>query len=122
MLRNCEIVAFAATTDGSRARAFYEGVLGLRLVEDSPFAVVFDANGTSLRVAKVDALTPQPFTILGWEVPDVAAAVDGLAGRGVVFERFEGMGQDERGIWASPGGAELAWFKDPDGNLLSISG
>ena len=122
MLRNCEIVAFAATTDGSRARAFYEGVLGLRLVEDSPFAVVFDANGTSLRVAKVDALTPQPFTILGWEVPDVAAAVDGLAARGVVFERFEGMGQDERGIWASPGGAELAWFKDPDGNLLSISG
>jgi catechol 2,3-dioxygenase-like lactoylglutathione lyase family enzyme len=123
MLGSCEIVAFAATTDADRARQFYEGTLGLRLVEDSPFALVFDANGASLRVAKVEALTPQPFTILGWRVPDVRSTVDGLAATGVAFERFDGMDQDERGIWVPPGGERgVAWFKDPDGNLLSVSG
>jgi len=123
ILGGSELVAFAPTTDPAKARAFYEGILGLRLVADEkPFALVFDANGTMLRVTTVHELKAQQFTILGWQVADIEATVDRLSAAGVTFERFKGMNDgDPRGIWNSPGGARVAWFKDPDGNVLSVT-
>ena len=123
ILGGSELVAFAPTTDPSKARAFYEGVLGLRLVADEkPFALVFDVNGTMLRVTTLHELKPQQFTILGWQVADIEATVDGLARKGVAFDRYKGMNDgDPRGIWNSPSGARVAWFKDPDGNVLSLT-
>ena len=121
MLGNDQIVAFVATRDGAKARRFYEQVLGLRLISDEPWAIVFDAAGTTIRVQKVEAFAPQTFTVLGWEVADIDAAVAELARRDVRFERYAGMDQDERGVWRSPSGARVAWFKDPDGNTLSIT-
>jgi catechol 2,3-dioxygenase-like lactoylglutathione lyase family enzyme len=121
MLENAKIVAFAATRDAARARAFYRDTLGLTLVEENSFALVFDANGTMLRVTPVPELTPAKYTVLGWEVPGIAATVKKLAAAGVVFSRFDGMNQDEDGIWTSPGGARVAWFSDPDGNVLSLT-
>ena len=117
------VIAFAPTTDPAKARAFYEGVLGLRLVADEqPFALVFDANGIMLRVTTVHELKPQPFTILGWRVADIERSVDQLTAAGVRFERYPGMNDsDPRGIWNSPSGARIAWFKDPDGNVLSFT-
>ncbi|HXN33665.1 MAG TPA: VOC family protein, partial [Polyangiaceae bacterium] len=103
------------------ARTFYEGALGLKVEYEDDFAIACDAHGTSLRIQKVEALRPQPVTALGWTVPDIAAAVDGLAKNGVRFERYGGMDQDKRGIWNAPGGAKVAWFKDPDGNTLSLT-
>jgi len=116
-----KLVAFVSTTDADRARTFYESVLGMRLVSDDDFAVVFDAHGTTLRITKVESLAAAPFTVLGWEVADIAKAAARLRDRGVAFERYAGMAQDEHGIWLASGGARVAWFKDPDGNLLSIT-
>ena len=121
MLGSRAVVAFVATRDPERARAFYEGVLGLRLVADEPFALVFDAHGTTLRVQKVQELAPARHTVLGWLVPDVAAVVRGLSAGGVRFERFPGLPQDDLGVCAFPGGGRVAWFKDPDGNTLSLT-
>ena len=123
ILGGSDVIAFVPTTDAVKARAFYEGVLGLRLVSDEqPFALVFDANGTMLRVTTVHELKAQPFTILGWRVPDIEGTVDKLAIAGVEFLRFNGMNDsDPRGIWNSPSGARIAWFKDPDGNVLSLT-
>ena len=114
-------IAFLATTDAERARLFYAGVLGVRLVTDDQFALVFDLAGTMLRLVRVESFTPQPFTVLGWRVPDLDAAIRQLSRGGVHFERFEGLEQDEAGAWEAPGGTRIAWFKDPDGNLLSLS-
>ena len=113
MLRNHPIVTFIATTQADRARDFYERVLGLNLVEDSPFALVFNAKGTMLRIQKVKEFQPASHTALGWDVPDIRAAVDDLTGRGVRFDRYEGLPQDNLGVWNSPSGAQVAWFKDP---------
>jgi predicted enzyme related to lactoylglutathione lyase len=121
MLGSNKLVAFVATADGNRARQFYGEVLGLEVMSDDPYAVVCDAGGTLLRIQKVGSLHAQGFTVLGWEVADIHAAVDGLAKRGVTFELYAGMGQDERGIWKAPSGARVAWFKDPDGNTLSLT-
>jgi len=121
MLGSAKIVAFAPITDAQRARRFYEGVLGLRFVSQDQFALVMDANGIILRLAVVQSLTPQPFTVLGWEVADIQETVAALKQLGVAFERFPGMPQGDLGIWTAPGGAKVAWFKDPDGNLLSVS-
>jgi catechol 2,3-dioxygenase-like lactoylglutathione lyase family enzyme len=121
MLGSAKIVAFAPTSDAKRARAFYNDVLGLKLVSEDPFAVVFDANGTMLRVQIVPEFTPQQFTVAGWEVRDIAATVAGLSAKGVQFQKYGMPGQDERGIWKSPSGAPVAWFKDPDGNILSLT-
>ena len=123
ILGGSELVAFAPTTDPEKARAFYEGVLGLRLVADEkPFALVFDANGTMLRVTTVHELKPHPFTVLGWQVANIEATVDRLAAAGVAFNAIKGMNDgDPRGIWNSPSGARVAWFKDPDGNVLSVT-
>jgi predicted enzyme related to lactoylglutathione lyase len=121
MLANSKIIAFVATTDGNRAQQFYGEVLGLKILRDDPFAVVFDVNGTPLRVQKVGSLRPQEFTVLGFHVRDIETTVDQLVQRGVKFERFDGMEQDGRGIWKAPSGARVAWFKDPDGNTLSLT-
>jgi catechol 2,3-dioxygenase-like lactoylglutathione lyase family enzyme len=121
MLTKRKLMAFIATADGARARAFYEGTLGLSVLADDDFALALDGNETMLRVQKVERVAPQPFTVLGWEVPDISEVVAELAKRGVVFERYAGMPQDERGVWRSPSGARVAWFKDPDGNTLSLT-
>ncbi len=121
VLTSCNIIAFVATTDPARAKEFYARVLGLRLVDDQPGAIVFDAHGTMLRIAKVQAFVPASHTVLGWRVSNVAGTVDSLAGAGVAMERYAGLGQDERGIWTSPDGAKIAWFKDPSGNTLSVT-
>jgi len=121
MLGAHKIIAFVPTTDAQRARDFYEQKLGLKFVSDDSFALVFDANGIMLRVVKLKEYAPAQFTILGWEVPDALQAVSKLQARGVQFERYPWAQQDELGIWNAPGGAKVAWFKDPDGNVLSIS-
>lgn len=121
MLNASSVIAFVATTDSERARAFYEETLGLTLTEDNPSALVFDANGIMLRIQKVPSLTPASHTILGWKVSDVRRAIVDLVAKGVVFERYAGLAQDKMGIWSSPGGAQVAWFKDPDGNVLSLT-
>ena len=116
------IVAFVTVRDAESARAFYGGTLGLHLAsEELPFALVFNANGTMLRVAISAQHTPLPATVLGWQVKSIHDKVQELAGAGVVFERFQGMPQDESGIWTTPTGAKVAWFKDPAGNLLSLT-
>jgi catechol 2,3-dioxygenase-like lactoylglutathione lyase family enzyme len=122
MLGSTNIVAFVPTTDQAKARAFYEGVLGLRFVKDDGFAMVLDANGIMVRVAKVPPpFTPVPFTILGWQVTGIEKVVAELQARSVNFERFGFFQQDELGIWTAPTGDKVAWFKDPDGNVLSVS-
>lgn len=121
MLAHATITAFIATAQPARAAAFYRDTLGLREVSEDDFALVFDANGIELRVQKVERLTPQPFTAIGWQVGDIAAVVGALGAKGVRFERYPGLAQDAQGIWAAPSGARVAWFHDPDGNLLSVS-
>jgi catechol 2,3-dioxygenase-like lactoylglutathione lyase family enzyme len=116
-----KVVAFVVTTKPQEATAFYSDKLGFKFLQDDSFVLVFDAHGTRLRVVKMKKFTPAGFTILGWEVEAIEKTVAELAARGVVFERFEGMAQDELGIWNSPGGSKVAWFKDPDGNVLSLS-
>ncbi|SRR5260370_14745653 len=121
MLNVQEIVAFVPTADATRARLFYESVLGLRVMSEDRFALVLDANGTMLRVTTVQDFKPQQFTILGWDVPNIDEAVSDLNQRGIRFEKYGMSGQDGRGIWKSPSGARVAWFKDPDGNVLSLT-
>ena len=118
MLSSASVMAFVATRNPNKARAFYQETLKLRLTADEPFALVFDCNGLMLRVSKVQELTPAPFTVLGWQVKDIAAEIRELKGRGVIFEFFKGFQQDDFGVWISPSGAKVAWFKDPDGNVL----
>lgn len=121
-LSKCKLVAFVTVVDVDRAKAFYRDTLGLRLVsEELPFAMVFDANGTMLRLAIGRDASPSPGTVLGWQVLDITEAVRDLLEAGVRFEQYEFMKQDELGIWTTPTGARVAWFKDPDGNVLSIS-
>lgn len=116
------IIGFVSIVDVSRARDFYRDTLGLRLVtEEPPFALVFDANGIMVRLGMVKELPPAHGTVLGWQVPEITAAVKSLGQAGVSFERYNGVDQDELGIWTSPSGAKVAWFKDPDGNTLSVS-
>ena len=121
MLGSSYIIAFAAATDLDRARAFYEQALGLPLVGQNEIACVFDANGTMLRVTAVPEVPRAGYTVLGWRVADIAAAARDLAARGVVFLRYDGMDQDGDGVWTTPGGDKVAWFADPDGNILSLT-
>jgi len=116
-----EIVAFVATRDPDRAKTFYRDTLGLTLVSEDPFALVFDAHGTMLRVTTVPQVAAAVYTVLGWRVPNIVKTSSDLQKAGVTFERYAGMRQDERGVWKSPSGALVAWFKDPDGNTLSIT-
>jgi|SRR5580704_17047506 catechol 2,3-dioxygenase-like lactoylglutathione lyase family enzyme len=116
------IIGFIATSDPDRAREFYGGTLGLRLIEEQPpFALIYDADGTMLRVTTVKTVNLAAYTVLGWKVPNISTAAKALSAAGVLFERYPGMKQDDLGIWTSPNGSKVAWFKDPDGNTLSIS-
>lgn len=121
MLNKSNVVAFVATSRPESAKSFYEQTLGLRLVTDDAFAIVFDANGVMLRVQKVQEHTAPNYTVLGWDVADIQASVNELLGRGVTCEGYQWFEQDESGIWTSPSGAKIAWFKDPDGNILSLT-
>ena len=124
MLRNADPIAFVPTRDLQKSRRFYEQTLGLEFVSEDPFALVFNAHGVMLRIANVSAVEnfmPAPFTILGWRVPSAESTVRALREKGIEFERFPGMNQNPLGIWRSPSGAQVAWFKDPDGNILSIT-
>ena len=112
---------FAATTNAKRARAFYEERLGLRFISNDPFALVFAVGKLCLRIQKVEQKAAQNHTVLGWEVRDIAREVKRLTKAGVRFSRFDGLGQDELGVWHSPSGAKVAWFQDPDGNILSLT-
>ena len=120
MLSDADVVAFVASRDLEAAARFYGDVLGFRLLEASRFANAYDANGTQLRVTLVDRVAPAPYTVLGWRVRDIAATVRSLRAAGVAFQRYEGMTQDEDDVWIAPGGSRIAWFADPDGNVLSV--
>ncbi|MBI5767735.1 MAG: VOC family protein [Verrucomicrobia bacterium] len=115
------MVTFVPTKHFGPAQRFYETTLGLPLLAKDKFALMFEAGHTRIRIARIAEFRPAPFTILGWRVDDVVAMAATLAKRGVAFERFDGLKQDDHGVWTAPGGAQVAWFKDPDGNLLSIS-
>ena len=120
MLGSADLVAFVATRDLEAATAFYGPILGLPLVEANGFARVYDANGTQLRVTLVESLAQAPYTVLGWRVEDIAQTTAELRAAGVEFKRYNGMDQDENGVWVAPGGTRVAWFADPDGNTLSL--
>ncbi|MGA7854512.1 MAG: VOC family protein [Candidatus Acidiferrales bacterium] len=121
MLASSKIIGFVPTRDSTRAREFYEGKLGFQFVSDDPFALVMKAGETMIRIAKAKDFTPAPYTVMGWEAQDIEALVRWLTARGVVFERYPFIQDQELGIWAAPGGDKVAWFKDPDGNVLSVS-
>jgi len=124
MLATAPIIGFIPTLDAACSRAFYEHTLGLTFVADDGFALVFRSGANMIRVARVQDLTPPPYTILGWEVPDIVAEVTALTTAGLVFIRYPFLPKDQvdaLGIWSAPGGAKIAWFHDPDGNTLSLS-
>ena len=121
MIASGDVIAFAPTADPDRACAFYRDVLGLALVERNAFASVFDANGTMLRVTTVQRVDPRPYTVLGWMVDDLEAALGELAGAGIEPLRYDGLEQDAAGVWTAPSGGRIAWFRDPDGNTLSLT-
>ena len=116
-----QAILFAATTNPASSREFYEGQLGLRFVEDSPFALVFDAQGTMLRVQKVEQVVAAPYTSLGFEVNNIEDKMREVIAKGLQFETYEFLEQDGLGIWTTPDGAKIAWCKDPDGNVISFS-
>jgi catechol 2,3-dioxygenase-like lactoylglutathione lyase family enzyme len=114
-------ILFAVTTDSKRSRKFYEEVLGLEFVADDPFALVFRSGRLQLRIQKVDRKPGINYTVLGWAVTDIQKTAQQLSKAGVEFMRYEGLGQDADGVWRSPGGARVAWFRDPDDNTLSLT-
>jgi catechol 2,3-dioxygenase-like lactoylglutathione lyase family enzyme len=114
-------VAFVPSTDLDRSRRFYEDLLGLRVVSQDGFAVVAQSGPVAIRITNVGGeFRAQPFTILGWQVADLHAAIAELSRSGVQFTRYDGMGQDDDGVWTAPDGTGVAWFTDPDGNTLSL--
>jgi catechol 2,3-dioxygenase-like lactoylglutathione lyase family enzyme len=121
MLADYEVMGFVPTRDAAKAKTFYVDVLGLALISEDSFAVEVEANGTRIRITNAPEFSPLPFTILGWRVPDLSALVKELTDKGLIFERYGWVKQDALGIWAAPGGAQVAWFRDPDGNTLSLS-
>ncbi len=123
MLANKEIKAFVPTLMPAKAKTFYKDVLGLQLLSEDNYALEFDANGTRLRVITVSELKPHNFTALGWNVGDIKATIKELNEKGIICEQYDYdfMKQDELGIWTSPSGAKVAWFKDSDGNILSLT-
>jgi catechol 2,3-dioxygenase-like lactoylglutathione lyase family enzyme len=121
MLADGQLMAFVSTTDLDRAREFYADILGLTVVEQSPYACVFSVNGTTLRVTRADVVAPAPYTVLGWIVNDIEREIQTLADRDVAFHHYDGMGQSAIGVWTAPGGDRVAWFSDTDGNVLSLT-
>lgn len=120
MLADYAIVPFVATLDLARSHAFYGDVLGLTRVEATPFANVYDALGTELRITLAQAMTPATHTVLGWNVSDIRATIDQLRAGGVTFVQYDQFGQDHDEVWTAPGGTQVAWFHDPDRNVLSV--
>ena len=121
MLASGRLSGFLATTDYDKAREFYEGKLGFEFVTLDPYALVMRVGGHSIRISKIPNFTPRQGTALGWEVTDIMAVVTWLKDRGVELEKYPFVQDQELGIWTAPGGAKVAWFKDPDGNILSVS-
>jgi catechol 2,3-dioxygenase-like lactoylglutathione lyase family enzyme len=120
-LQAARLVGFVASSDLERSRAFYVDVLGLRVLEQNPGACVLASGDVMVRVSLVPEVSVAPYTVLGWDVDDIGAALNALAERGIVCARFDGMDQDERGVWTTPGGDRVAWFRDPDGHVLSLT-
>lgn len=114
-------IAFLATDDAEASKGFYQDVLGLELIADEPFALVFRTGVVVLRIQKLDVFKPVPYTVFGWDVDDIYATIATLESRGVEFEDYEQIEQDEQNVWETPGGARVAWFRDPVGNLLSLT-
>ncbi len=121
MLATSDVIAFAPTTDLARARSFYETTLGLSVVDENAYACVFDAHGTMLRLTLVAEVARAGYTVLGWRVTDMGQVVSRLESVGVVFARYDGMEQDAHGVWTTPRGDRIAWFTDPDANILSLT-
>ncbi len=121
MLADKELKAFVPTIMPDKAKTFYQDILGLKLLSEDNYALEFNANGVLLRVTFVPELKPQGFTVLGWNVPDILNEVKSLNKKGIVCEKYSFLDQDDLGIWTSPGGSKVAWFKDPDGNILSLT-
>jgi predicted enzyme related to lactoylglutathione lyase len=121
VLESSDVIAFVSATDLSRAREFYQNVLGLRLTEQNAYACVFDAHGTMLRVTAAPEVAQPGYTVLGWRVTDLGVVMAGLEANGCTFTRYDGMDQDSRGVWTTPNGDRIAWFIDPDGNNLSLT-
>ncbi len=121
MLESAALVGFVGVSDLDRARHFYGHQLGLPLRDEAPFALVVEAGGTMLRITAVDDVSPVTYTVLGWSVRDIDAAIDHLVSCGVTFTRYEALNQDRRGVWTAPSGSRIAWFLDPDGNNLSLT-
>jgi predicted enzyme related to lactoylglutathione lyase len=121
MLADKELKAFVPTMKPGEAKTFYRDILGLKLLSEDNYALEFNANGTSLRVIIVQELKPQVFTVLGWNVEDISSTIKSLNIKGIVCEKYVFLQQDNLGIWTSPNGSKVAWFKDPDGNILSLT-
>jgi predicted enzyme related to lactoylglutathione lyase len=121
VLATSDVIAFAPTKDLRRARSFYEDVLGLSVEDENPYACVLNANGMMLRLTAVAEVAHPGYTVLGWRVTDISVTVTGLQSLGVVFLRYDGIEQDAQGVWTAPSGDRVAWFTDPDGNVLSLT-
>ena len=121
MLVEPTITAFLPTVNPERSKQFYIEVLGLKLVSEDAYALEFEGNGAALRITTVEKFTPYPFTVLGFKIEEIASQVKALNKKGIEFERYKFLEQDEWGIWTSPSKAKVVWFKDPDGNLLSLT-
>ena len=118
---NAHLKAFVATINPVAAKLFYKNILGLKLLSEDEYALEFNANGTLLRVIIVKEFTPDPFTVLGWNVDDIKATIQSLNAQNVTCEKYSFLEQDQLGVWSSPGGSKVAWFKDPDSNVLSLT-
>jgi catechol 2,3-dioxygenase-like lactoylglutathione lyase family enzyme len=121
MLADKKLKAFVPTMHPDKARSFYKDILGLRLLSEDNYALEFNANGTLLRVTIVQEFKPYPFTVLGWNVDNISSSIKLLNGKGIICEKYEFLEQDNSGVWTSPNGSKVAWFKDPDGNILSLT-
>ena len=121
MLADKQLKAFIPTVKPDKARSFYKDILGLELLSEDNYALEFNANGVLLRVSIVPELKPQAFTVLGWNVDDISSLIKSLNKKGIICEKYDFLEQDNLGIWTAPGGSKVAWFKDPDGNILSLT-
>jgi catechol 2,3-dioxygenase-like lactoylglutathione lyase family enzyme len=121
VLDDAVYVGFIPVRDLESAQEFYCGVLGLKALERTPVALVVDAGGVTLRLTEVPDFHPQPFAIAGWLVSDISSTISVLIAAGVSMQRYEGMTQDDQGVWTAPSGDRVAWFADPDGNVLSVT-
>jgi hypothetical protein len=121
MLADKKLKAFAPTMKPDKARSFHKDILGLKLLSEDNYALEFDANGTLLRVTIVEDFKPHPFTILGWNVDNIFSSIKLLNDKNIFCEKYDFLEQDKSGVWTSPNGSKVAWFKDPDGNVLSLT-